>query len=503
MSNDARNLLRRAFDSNDFAAVEAALRAHPELLNNPDCRPPVTMTRTVEMAEHVLALGGDIEAVSKWWSGGLGLRQINQAVARFLVELGAKLTAHPAAGLGLVEPLAAMLDADPSLIDAKGCDGCTPLHFARDCDTAKLLLERGARVDARDDDHDSTPAQWLIGEAPDVARLLLEHGAVPDIFLAAALGDMVLAEKLVTANRACLSYRIGKGPEFPPLGHKRGGTIYQWTLAFNSYPHQVALLKGHTALFDYLFENSDTTTRFLVSCVLARRADAEAIAARNPGLVASLPSIDLELLARYCWETNLNYDAVKLMLDLGFPLTHPETSHGYTALHNAAWAGAANLVELLLQRGHPVDIVDPGYNSTPLGYAMYDCLIEKRHPEGEFARVIQLLLEAGSPWNPLCYPTGEADVDNVLKPRLLSKPEGAALLGDEAVVFRLLGEKPTQDNLLRALAGAAKGGHAALCRRLLEAGAPVSGTVGDDNSTPLSYALKSGSPETVAILKEH
>jgi ankyrin repeat protein len=504
MADDAKNLLRHALELDDLSAAEAAIRAHPELLNSPDSRPAVTLARTVAMAERLLALGGNIEDVSKWWGRGMGLRCVDPAMAAFLVERGARLTAHAAAGLGLVDRLEKMLDTDPALIDAKGGDGCTPLHFSRDCATAKLLLARGARVDARDEDHESTPAQWLIGEAPEVARLLLAHGATPDIFLAAALGDRALTEKLVAADRACLSYRIGKAPEFPPIGHKhRGGTIYQWTLAFNSYPHQVALLKGHTALFDYLFENSDTTTRFLVSCVLARRKDAEAIAARHPGLIASLPSVDLELLARYCWETNLNYDAVKLMLDLGFPLTHPETSHGYTALHNAAWAGAADLVDLLLQRGHPVDIVDPTYHATPLGFAMHDCLVEKRHPEGEFARVLQLLLDAGSPWSAPCYPTGEADVDNVLRPRLHLKTDGAALLGDETTVLRLLSENPEPDGLLRALAGAAKGGHAALCRRLLEAGAPATGTLADDNNTPLSYALKSGSPETVAVLKEH
>jgi hypothetical protein len=76
-------------------------------------------------------------------------------------------------------------------------------------------------------------------------------------------------------------------------------------------------------------------------------------------------------------------------------------------------------------------------------------------------------------------------------------------LGDEAAVFRLLNENPGPDNLTRALAGAAKGGHAALCRRLLEAGALAAGTVAGDNNTPLMYALKANSPETVAVLKEY
>ena len=77
--------------------------------------------------------------------------------------------------------------------------------------------------------------------------------------------------------------------------------------------------------------------------------------------------MDRELVAKYCWETNTNYAAVKLMLDLGFPVAHPERSHGYTPLHNAAWAGSGDLVELLIARGHPVDIRDPGFDATPLG----------------------------------------------------------------------------------------------------------------------------------------
>lgn len=187
-------------------------------------------------------------------------------------------------------------------------------------------------------------------------------------------------------------------------------------LAFNSYAHQIALLKGHQELFDFLFERSDTTTRLLVCCVLARRSQAEEIATRHPGLIPSLPDADLELLARYCWETNTNYEAVRLMLDLGFPIAHPETTHGYTALHNAAWAGSAALVDLLIERGHPVDIRDPGYNATPLGFAIHDCIVEKRHPEGEFGRVVKSLIDAGSPWDPSIYPTGDPRIDEVLKP---------------------------------------------------------------------------------------
>ena len=47
-------------------------------------------------------------------------------------------------------------------------------------------------------------------------------------------------------------------------------------------------------------------------------------------------------------------------------------------------------------------------------FALPDCLLEKRHPEGEFAPVIQALLGAGSPLAGVEYPTGHAAVDEVL-----------------------------------------------------------------------------------------
>lgn len=419
MPDQPLTLLIRALESDDIAAIEALIHDHSNLLNASNVRPAVTAARTVDTAERLLSLGADIDAVGKWWAPGFDTRRVAMDVGRLLVERGAALTAHAAAGLGLVDHLADLLAADPSLMDAKGGDGCTPLHFSRDVETAKLLLACGARVDARDEDHESTPAQWLIGDAPEVARFLLEQGAAPDIFLAAALGDHGLSKKLIDASPGCLAHRIGRLPEFPPIGHKgRGGTIYQWTLAFNSYAHQIALLKGHEELFAFLYENSDTPTRLLVSCVLARRPEAEAIAAQNPGLVDSLPAADHELVARYCWETNTNYEAVKLMLDIGFPVAHPERSHGYSPLHNAAWAGSADLVDLLIERGHPVDLVDPTYKATPLGFAIYDCTVEKRHPEGDFGRVVKSLIEAGSPWDALKYPTGDLQIDGMLEPRM-------------------------------------------------------------------------------------
>jgi ankyrin repeat protein len=389
MADTLRELVKKALRSGSpDGALEDLIREHPEALKE----------------------AGEL------WADGFATNYIEPSAARLLVERGAPLSIHAAAGFGFTDHVADLLRNAPALIRAKGGDGCTPLHFARDVQTAALLVEHGAEIDARDDDHDSTPAQWRIGSAPEVSRFLLQTGAKPDIFLAAALGDDALASKLISENPGCVAYRIGRLPEAPPIGHQgRGGTILQWTLAFNSYPHQIALLKGHPDLFDLLYENSDPQTRLLVCCVLARREEAEEIVRQHAGIVAGLPRADLELLPRYCWETNINFEAVRLMLDLAFPIAQTERSHGFSPLHNAAWAGHAALVDLLLARGHPVDLKDPTYNSTPLGFALHDCLVEKRHPEGDFAHVVESLLKAGSPWDRSILPTGNASIDEVLE----------------------------------------------------------------------------------------
>jgi ankyrin repeat protein len=389
MSDAICNLLQELSHSESpDTAVKALIRDHPDLPRE----------------------------LGQYWADGFATDRILRNIARLLADAGAPLSVHAAAGFGFTDRLADLLSADPSLVHAKGGDGGTPLHFARDVATAQLLLDRGAAIDARDDDHDSTPAQWRIGDAPQVVRFLLDRGATPDIFLAVALGDRELVSRLISEDPACVACRIGRLPDFPPIGHKgRGGAILQWTLAFNSYPHQVALLKGHPDIFDLLYEKSDPQTRLLVCCVLARRQEAEAIARRHPDIVPNLPSLDLELLPRYCWETNTNLEAVRLMLDLGFPIAQIERSHGYSPLHNAAWSGSAALVDLLISRGHPVDLRDPTYNATPLGWAIHDCVVEKRHPEGDFARVAESLLKAGSPVDPSNYPTGNQLLDEVLR----------------------------------------------------------------------------------------
>ena len=159
------------------------------------------------------------------------------------IPVGARCGADAERGSAarLVRRAATLVDGDRSLVHARGGDGQQPLHEAKTVAIADFLLDRGAAVDVRCIDHQSTPAQYALVDRPDVCRRLLERGATPDIFMAARLGDVPLAARLLDADPSCASARINE-PGYalvPPLH------IYCWLLGFGLSPHEVAKKFGH------------------------------------------------------------------------------------------------------------------------------------------------------------------------------------------------------------------------------------------------------------------
>ena len=215
MATHPLEAFKEAISSNDLATLQHLFEGHPEAVEQIDAgifnwgMPALAGSQSVEMAECLLKQGATVEAVSKWWAPGFGASQVQPETARYLIEQGADLSPHAAAGMGLVEELARLLDDDPKRVCAPGGDGCHPLHFAQLLDVARLLVDRGADLNARDDDHKSTPVQWRVQDAPEVVRFLLEQGADPDIFLAAGLGDLELARELVAKDANVTEQRIG------------------------------------------------------------------------------------------------------------------------------------------------------------------------------------------------------------------------------------------------------------------------------------------------------
>ena len=188
----------------DEERVRALLDGDPSLVSSTDpdafgSTPLIhaTLRDDRAMVDLLLDAGADVDQRSDWWAGSFGvLDHGSDEMAAYLLERGATLAPHAAARLGMIDELREMLDADPEVVHARGGDGQTPLHFARTIEIADLLLERGADIDARDVDHESTPAQWM-GHRPEVAAHLVARGADCDPFLAARIGDVARLETLV------------------------------------------------------------------------------------------------------------------------------------------------------------------------------------------------------------------------------------------------------------------------------------------------------------------
>jgi hypothetical protein len=169
-----------------------------------------------------LDAGADINARSRWWTGGLGLLDsADPGLAAHAIMRGAVVSVHAAARLAMLDKLKELMAGDPQLVRARGGDGQTPLHFASTIEIAQYLVDHGAEIDARDVDHESTPAQYMLRKRPAIARYLVRRGCHTNILMAASLGDVPFAGK--QSDPDCIRMRVSD-EYFPLIGPRNGGT---------------------------------------------------------------------------------------------------------------------------------------------------------------------------------------------------------------------------------------------------------------------------------------
>jgi ankyrin repeat protein len=330
----------------------------------------------------------------------------------------------PARADGLLAVARLLLDAGADPVGRsggqRGRGGWTPLRCAvagaTNTPVVALLLERGAVPDDHDlylagfggDEHESL--RLMLGHATDVAaiaemalaapisqndtegvRLLLEAGADPrrhaDDDGAPASAAYEAVQSGCSAELLDLLLAHGAEPDRPG---REGRSPY--TLAILQGRADVAdLLRRHGAVDD-----STDTDRFLAAC---QRADEAAVIeqlAQDPGLPARLGEAEQAAALIRAAETG-HIAALALMLDLGFGVGAHGGDNGGTALHAAAYAGSADAVRLLLDRGADVDARDETWDSHPVVWAAIGSSEARDfNPHPDWASTVQALLEAGA-----------------------------------------------------------------------------------------------------------
>ena len=405
--------LKTAVCNSDAPRVRELLKRYPELrdrINDPlpqygfgqNALYAAVQRSDRETIDALLSAGADIRKRTDWWAGGFGvLDECDPSMVDFLVERGAVVDAHSASRLGMLDKLRELVAAEPSLAHARGGDGQTPLHFASTVEVAQFLLDSGADMDARDIDHESTPAQYMLrvehkrhyrNDRQDVARYLASRGCRTDILIAAALGDLELLRKHLDRDPECIRMSVSE-QWFPKEDPRGGGTIYIWTLGKHRTAHSVARDFGHEAAFEFLMERTPEDLKLALACELGDERVFHEFLRKHPHAANALTESDLAKLPNAA-QTN-NTAAVRLMLEAGWPVdTRGEM--GATALHWAGFNGNAEMTRDIL-RFHPtLEQKSRAYAGTALSWAIFGSGNGWHRETGDYVGTVEALLEAGA-----------------------------------------------------------------------------------------------------------
>jgi ankyrin repeat protein len=298
-------------------------------------------------------------------------------------------------------------------------DGETPYHVVETYDNTvmKILVESGKLNETsmttlllrKTDWHDFDGVKWL-----------LEHRADPN--RATHWGRTAFHHAVLRDNGSYIIEVLMEHGADPTLVAERPDTRRTAGPAMSGVV--MAARRGRGDVLELIERRGipvelQGVERLIAACARNDSANARAIAAQEPEIVRELVAQGGKLLAEFAGVGNT--DGVRQLLDLGVDVNavteegdpYFDVAKNSTALHSAAWRAWPSTVKLLIERGTPVNALD-GKGRTALALAARACVDSywkhRRTPES-----VEALLKAGATVRGIEYPSGYAEVDDLLR----------------------------------------------------------------------------------------
>ena len=249
-----------------------------------------------------------------------------------------------------------------------GGGALTPLVFAAregDLESAKLLLDAGAPINETTE-YGWTPLLTAVNNRNYLlAAFLLDKGADPNLANKGGWTPLYLA----TDNRNIEGgdYPVPKGDmdhleiiqKLLEKGANPNGKIKENTLTRTIFTMQWFFEDGATP-FIRAAQSSDTA---LMNLLLKYKADPQATTAGGDNALTASGGIGWVEGVTYERSAKENFEAMKMLLDLGLDPNHAN-NEGRTALMGAAMKGRPDVIQMLVDRGADLAAHDKGNRDT-------------------------------------------------------------------------------------------------------------------------------------------